>query len=81
MHLATECMLLLKGDLYKQIRGVGMGSPLGCTITNFLGHLGSIIFEKQLPIHSKFYTRYIDDVLAVFDDVSACASFLNVLNS
>jgi len=75
MHLATECMILFKGDLYKQIDGVGIGSHLGCTIANFfLRRLESIIFEKQLPIYPKFYTHYIDHV-------SACALFLNVLNS
>ena len=30
---------------------------------------------------SKLYVRYVDDVFAVFDDVNACSSFLNILNS
>ena len=29
----------------------------------------------------KLNVRYIDDVFAVFDDVNACSSFLNILNS
>ena len=36
MHLATECMFLFKDELYKQVDGIGIGSPLGCTMANFL---------------------------------------------
>jgi len=84
MHLATECMILFKGDLYKQIDGVDMRSPLGCTTANFfLGHLESVIFEKQLPIDPKFFNHCIDELMIIsgFDYINACASFLNVLNS
>ena len=34
-----------------------------------------------MSCHPKLYVRYIDDVFAVFDDVNACSSFLNILNS
>ena len=34
-----------------------------------------------MSCHPKLYVRYIDDVFAVFDDVNACLSFLNILNS
>ena len=82
MHLATECMFLFKDELYKQVDGIGMGSPLGCTMANFfLGHLETLIFKDQMSCHPKLYVRYIDDVFAVFDDVNACSSFLNILNS
>ena len=82
MHLATECMFLFKDELYKQVDGIGMGSPFGCTMANFfLGHLETLIFKDQMSCHPKLYVRYIDDVFAVFDDVNACSSFLNILNS
>ena len=82
MHLATECMFLFKDELDKQVDGIGMGSPLGCTMANFfLGHLETLIFKDQMSCHPKLYVRYIDDVFAVFDDVNACSSFLNILNS
>ena len=38
-----------------------------------------LIFKHQMPCHPKLYVCYIDD--AVFDDVNACSSFLNILNS
>ena len=82
MHLAPECMFLFKDELYKQVDGNGMGSPLGCTMANFfLGHLETLIFKDQMSCHPKLYVRYIDDVFAVFDDVNACLSFLNILSS
>ena len=39
-----------------------------------------LIFDKPDNL-TKLYVRYIDDVFAVFDDVNACSSFLNILNS
>ena len=35
MHLATECTFLFKDELYKQVDGIGMGSPFGSTMANF----------------------------------------------
>ena len=58
-----------------------MGSPLCCTMANFfLGHLETLIFKDQMPYHPKLYVRYIDDEFAVFDEVNACLSYLNILN-
>ena len=34
-----------------------------------------------MSCHPKLYFRYIDDVFTVFDDVNACSSLLNILNS
>ena len=82
MHMATECMFLFKDELYKQVDGIGMGSPLGCTMDNFfLGHFETLSFKDQMSCRPKLYVRYIDDVFAVFDDVDACSSFLNIRNS
>ena len=35
MKLATQGMFLYNGELFKQIDGVAMGSPLGPTLANF----------------------------------------------
>ena len=68
--------------MYKQVVGIGMGSPLCCTMANFfLGHLETLIFKDQMSCRPKLYVRYIHDVFAVFDDVNACSSFVNILNS
>ena len=82
MHLASECMFLFKDELCKQVDGIHMEFPLGCTMANFfLGHLETIIFKVQMSCHPKLYVRCIDDAFAVSDDVNTCSSFLNILNS
>ena len=59
-----------------------MGSPLGPTLANwFLGDIESSIFKNSKPWYPKLYTRYVDDVFALFDSVDDVAKFLNVLNS
>ena len=42
MHLATEWMFLFKDELFKQVDGIGMGSPLACTMANCLVTLNYI---------------------------------------
>ena len=82
MHLATQGMFLYNNKLYKQIDGVAIGSPLGCTLANFfLGHLETVIFKQPSSTHPKMYLRYVDNVFAVFDDENKCDSFLNILNT
>ena len=60
MHLATECMFLFKDEVYKQVDGIGMGSPLGCTVANFfLGHLETLIFKDQKSLVTLNYMLVI----------------------
>ena len=67
------------GDLYEQIDGVAMGSPLGplmantfmCSIEEKLAH------ENKLP---NFYRRYVDDTFALVPDLTAATDFLLILN-
>ena len=82
MYLAPDRMLLFKDELYKYVDGIGMGSPLVCTMANiFFWHLETLIFKDQMSCHPKLYVCYIDDVFVVFNDVNGCSSFLNILNS
>ena len=68
--------------LYTQVDGVQMGSPLGPTLANwFLGDIENQIFQESKPWYPKFYTRYVDDVFAVFENEGDVTRFLNVLNS
>ena len=34
-----------------------------------------------MSCYPELYARYIDNLFAVFDDINACSSFLNILNS
>ena len=50
------------GQIYHQIDGVAMDSPLGPTFANYyMGHLENRIFNN-LDIKPKIYVRYMDDI-------------------
>ena len=57
------------GNLYLQIEGVAMGSPLGPTFANFyMGHLEEQIFENGNNKPS-IYARYVDDIFVQVNSV------------
>ena len=56
------------GELYLQIEGVAMGSPLGPTFANFyMGHLENTILN-DLADKPTIYARYVDDIFIQVDD-------------
>ena len=79
LTLATTGIFSFNDQLYKQIDGLSMGSPLAPTLANlFVGHLE----EQFLKLNDKpspFYIRYVDDSLLIFenDDEEAFHNFLN----
>ena len=53
------------GNLYLQIEGVAMGSPLGPTFANFhMGNLGQSVLRDQ-NIKPNIYYQYVDDIFVV----------------
>ena len=67
------------GQLYKQVDGVAMGSPLGPVLANiFVGYLEHCIPEENLPL---LYNRFVDDSFAIFNNEGEAESFHNKLNS
>ena len=50
MKLATQGMFLYNGELFKQIDGIAMRSPLGATLANFF--LADL--ENKLPYKNKW---------------------------
>ena len=57
-----------RGDVYYQIEGVAMGSPLGPTFANFyMGHLESNVLQN-VDIRPTVYARYVDDIFVVVRD-------------
>ena len=68
LSLATKESYFINGQLYKQVNGVAMGSPLGPTLANaFL-----VYFEKtclqNCPSDFKphYYQQYVDDIFILF---------------
>ena len=82
---ATGGFFLHKGQLYTQVDGVTMGSPLGPTLANFfLGHLEKqrLFADSQIKtLHPRLYLRYVDDVFAVFPPDIDPLHFLEILNN
>ena len=68
------------GELYEQIDGVSMGSPLGPLLANtFMCSLQEKLTEEgRVP---SFYKRYVDDKFAIMPSTAEVYAFLDVLNS
>ena len=68
------------GQLYEQIDGVAMGSPLGPLLASvFMGSIEDTLErEGKMP---SFYKRYVDDTLTIMPDTTSAATFLQVLNN
>ena len=57
------------GQIYQQIDGVAMGSPLGPTFANYyMGHLENKIFDSH-ELKPKIYVRYVDDIFLLVNSV------------
>ena len=80
LEIATSNQLFqFNGQLYEQIDGVAMGSPLGPLMANvFMCHL-----EEKLTCDDKmpnFYRRYVDDTLARMPSTEAATEVLRLLS-
>ena len=83
MSLATkESYFIFNGQLYRQVDGVAMVSPLGPTLANaFLVH-----FEKNWlqncpsDFKAHYYRRYVDDIFVLFTSPKHLGAFRNFLN-
>ena len=80
LEIATKNQLFqFEGNLYEQVDGVAMGSPLGPLMANaFMCNI-----EEKLKNQDKmpaFYKRYVDDTLSKMPDVSSASEFLLTLN-
>ena len=69
----------LNNNIYIQIDGVGMGSPLGPVLANiFMVELESVLFPK-LNDHVKDWRRFVDDTF-VYLNLGSTEYILSVLN-
>lgn len=72
-------------EMYRQIDGVAMGSPLGPILANiFVGYQETKLFAPASSPHQVhtplFYTRYVDDTFAIFASSEAFEQFSLRLN-
>ena len=70
-----------RGNMYVQIEGVAMGSPLGPCFANFyMGHIENIVLN-DLGLKPSIYGRYVDDIFIQITDESQIISLKNALES
>ena len=75
----TNQFFQFDGQLYEQMDGVAMGSPLGPLMANvFMCHLEEKLAGDGLMPH--LYRRYVDDTLARMPNTNAATMFLTTLN-
>src|SRR5215469_12911630 len=84
LKLAVDDVLFLfDGDIYQQLDGMPMGSPLGPAFANSFLCFHESKWLNDCPESFKpiLYMRYIDDCFLLFKEQSHSLLFLNYLNS
>lgn len=72
---------LFGNELFDQIDGVAMGSPLGPALANlFMGHYESQWLSNNVSKNVLFYKRYVDDIFCLFTDESDIENFYTFIN-
>ena len=80
--VTSDSVFTFNGDLYAQVDGVAMGSPVGPSYANaFLCHFEKIWLDN-CPTQFKplYYRRYIDDTFLIFKDTSHINMFVDYMN-
>ena len=81
LFATSQTRFIFNSKFYNQIDGVAMGSPLAPVLANiFMGFYESKWLNEYNLNKPKFYLRYVDDILAAFDEEQDSLDFLNFLN-
>lgn len=71
-----------KGEMYVQVDGVAMGSPLGPLFANFyLGSIEEKVFHLNNDLKPELYCRYVDDIFLTVADLNQLESLKNTFES
>jgi hypothetical protein len=78
----TSTPFKFNDNTYIQTDGVSMGSPLGPTFADFyMAHLENKLLSQNRISNPCFYVRYVDDILAIFDNKTHVRYFISRLKS
>ena len=78
LKATTSVEFSFDGNMYNQLDGVAMGSPLGPILANIIvGFLESRLDEDQWPL---LYRRFVDDAFSVFPCEESALQFFGALN-
>ena len=76
-----ESYFTFNKQIYKQIDGVSMGSPLGPIIANiFMNDFETKHMDKLTELGVKSWDRFVDDTFTIINDKQNAESILNFLN-
>ena len=82
MVLRVKTKQEYKDELFQQIDGAAMGSPLGPTLAHFfLARMEKRIMSIASANHLLLYLRYVDDIFFVFETNESRLKFLDILTS
>ena len=78
LFAGAKTHFIFNGKFYNQMDAVAVGSPLAPALANiFMGFHESKWLNEYNPNKPKFYLRYLDDILAAFDNEQDSLNFLN----
>ena len=76
LFATSKTHFIFNSKFYNQVDGVAMGSPLAPVLANiFMGFHESKWFNEYNLNKPKFYLRYVDDILAAFDNEQDSLNF------
>lgn len=82
LKICSESVFLYKDNVYRQVDGVAMGSPLAPLLAEwFVSNIECKIFERDIPFKPLFYKRYVDDIFAIFKCIDDRDAFFDLLNN
>ena len=80
LKTCSQSIFIFNGEVYQQIDGLSMGSPLAPLLANwFVSNLETDLLQKQdEPI---MYCRYVDDIFSIFSNDKQANEFKQRLNN
>ena len=77
----SKTHFLFNDEVFDQVDGVAMGSPLGPVLANiFMGYHEKRWLENYKGSKPEVYTRYVDDIFCVFKNEQEALLFFDYLN-
>ena len=77
----SQTHFIFNSKFYSQIDGVSMGPPLAPVVANIFINFYEFKWLNEYNLNKpNFYLRYLDDILAAFDNVQDSLNFLDFLN-
>ena len=78
----SEAHFYFNGEIYEQVDGVAMGSPLAPVLANlFMGHHEQHWLIQKEALSVLFYKRYVDDIFCIFKTSEQADKFLDFSNT